>query len=152
MPRTRPWCAVSAGLSEDAGLTVAVDRAAQPGQTYFYRLVGTTNGGTQAVFGPVKGTAGAPRELALSSAWPNPTRGAPTTMRFTVPRDAKLRLSVADLQGREVAVLAEGEYAAGRYQVDWDGRTDRGAVAPGLYFIRLSTSVKTIVTRLAIAR
>ena len=148
---TGPWNDVSAQLSDDAGLTVAIDRSAAAGQSYFYRLVATTGSGTQAVFGPVRGTAGSPKAFALSAAWPNPSRG-PLQLRFTVPRPARVRLSVVDLMGREVAVLVNGEQAAGRYQVDWDGRTAQGTVATGLYFLRFSTPGMQIVSRVTIAR
>ena len=146
-----PWNAVDAQVSDNAGVTVAVDHSALAGQSYYYRLVGTTSNGTQAVFGPVRGTAGAPKSFGLSAAWPNPSRG-PLTLQFTVPRLSHIKLSVVDLQGREVAVLARGEQSAGRYQVNWDGRTDKGAVQPGLYFVRFSTPEKQIVNRVTIAR
>jgi len=47
------------------------------------------------------------------------------TAAITVPRAANVRLSVVDLQGREVAVLAEGVYSPGRHEIRWDGGTTR---------------------------
>ena len=145
-----PWTAVATEVSENSGVTVAVDRTAQAGQSYFYRLVGTTAGGTQAVFGPVQGTAGAPRAFALSAAWPNPTRG-PLNLQFALPRAAKVRLSVLDLQGREVAALEDGFRNPGRYQVRWDGEIARGRMPSGLYFVRFVTPERTFVSRVTIA-
>ena len=43
-----------------------------------------------------------------------------------------VRLSVLDVQGREVAVLIRGEQQAGRYQAVWDGRTTRGEAPEGV--------------------
>ena len=37
-----PWLAVNVDVRDDAGMTVAEDKATEAGQTYFYRLVGTT--------------------------------------------------------------------------------------------------------------
>ena len=145
-----PWASVTAAMHEEGDATVAVDRSAEPGQTYFYRLVGTISG-AQAVFGPVKGTAGAPREFALSAVWPNPTRG-PLSLRFAVARQSNVRLSVLDLQGREVAVLTEGAYHAGRYQADWDGHTARGLAPAGLYFVRFLTPDQNFTHRVVLAR
>jgi hypothetical protein len=144
-----PWTTVPAELREDQGVTVAVDRTTEAGATYFYRLIGTTQVGTQAVFGPVKGRAGAPREFALSSAWPNPSHG-PVSLQFAMPRATHVKLSVVDLMGREMAVLVDGTHKAGRFQVDWDGRSDHGAVPAGLYFIRFVTPEKKLTTRVAI--
>ena len=146
-----PWVAVSAEMNEVGDATVAVDRSAEAGQTYFYRLRGTTASGNVATFGPVKGTAGAPKEFALSAIWPNPSRG-PVAMTFSVPRSAHVSLSVVDLQGREMSSLAEGQFKAGRYQINWDGRSDRGPVPAGLYFVRFITPDKKLVSRIAITR
>ena len=147
-----PYLALAADIHEEGELTVAVDRTVEPARTYWYRLVATTNAGSRAVFGPVSGSAAAPREFALRAVWPNPTRAGFTT-HFAVATSAMIRLSVADLQGREVVALAKGQYAPGLYQVAWDGRTDRGGlVTPGMYFVRLQARGKTLVTRFAITR
>jgi hypothetical protein len=134
---TGPWTAVAADFTQDGDQTVAVDRTAAAGQSYWYRLMGTTAQGQQASFGTVQGTAGAPHEFALRAGWPNPTRGSLTT-EFSVARRANIELAVHDLLGRKVATLANGVYAPGRYQVKWDGRTDHGAVPAGMYFLRMT--------------
>ena len=148
---TGPWTALHAELRDDAGVTTADDQSAEAGQVYYYRLVGTTNAGMSSVFGPVKGTAGAPKEFSLSAAWPNPSKGA-VSMNFTVAKTAHVRLSVLDLQGREVSVLSDGQFTPGRYQVKWDGRTDNGQVPAGVYFVRYITPEKKFVSRVTIAR
>jgi len=56
------------------------------------------------------------------------------------------------VQGREVAVLAKGDYEAGRYRVAWDGRGERGPVQPGVYFVELSGPGQHLVSRFAILR
>jgi hypothetical protein len=135
---TGPWQAVAADVTQDGDQTVAVDRTAAAGQSYWYRLMGTTAQGQQASLGSVHGTAGAPHEFALRAAWPNPTRGSLTT-EFSVARTSHINLAVHDLQGRVMQTLAKGVYAPGRYQVKWDGRTDHGAVPAGMYFLRMTT-------------
>ena len=77
-------------------------------------------------------------------------RGALLT--FSVPRSAHVSLSVVDLQGREVTSLADGQFKAGRYQVNWDGRSDRGPVPAGLYFVRFISPDKQLVSRITITR
>lgn len=86
----------------------------------------------------------------LPPVWPNPSRGA-GRVGFAVPRTASVRLSVLDVQGREVAVLAEGVYDPGRYQVVWDG-SGRGGVSPGLYFVRLSVPGQALVRRIVVTK
>lgn len=147
-----PWASVPAALREESGVSVAVDRTAQTGRTYFYRLVVTLTGGERATYGPLSVTAGtAPTELALSRPAPNPSAG-PTRVDFTIPRECRVRLGILDLMGREVAVIAEGAYRPGRYQASWDGLGPRGQVPVGLYFMRLQAGGKTLVQRITVAR
>jgi hypothetical protein len=149
---TGPWVAVNAQISTDGDQTVAVDNTAAAAHSYWYRLVGTTAQGQQASLGTVQGTAGAPHEFALRSAWPNPMHGVTgMTTEFSIARAANITLAVHDLQGRVVTTLAKGMYQAGRYQVKWDGRTDQGRVAAGVYFLRLTTPEKAFTTRLVVA-
>ena len=145
------WTTLDAQLRLASGTAVASDRSAESGRTYFYRLVGTTAAGTQAIFGPIPGSSGAPKEFALSAAWPNPSKGE-VSLSFKVAKATHVKLGVVDLQGREVAVLANGEYVPGTYQARWSGRTAQGQAAAGVYFIRFITAQKQFVSRVAITR
>ena len=59
---------------------------------------------------------------------PNPFR-AKTTIHFVLPEKSKVRISVHDVRGRRVAVLADGWYDAGRHSEIWLGcDTGPGAV------------------------
>jgi hypothetical protein len=55
------------------------------------------------------------------------------------------------VQGREVAVLAEGGFEAGRHQVRWEGAST-GRVGPGLYFVRLNVAGRSLVRRTVVTR
>jgi immune inhibitor A len=85
--------------------------------------------------------------LALEPARPSPMRGT-GRIGFVLPREARARLSVLDLQGREVAVLADGVFPAGRHTAMWDGSTERGLAPAGLYFVRLSAEGRVFSQRL----
>ena len=146
-----PWSEVQAERSEEGGTMVAVDRSVSAGRAYWYRLVGTTTTGQQAVFGPIAATAGSPKEFSMSSPWPNPSTG-PVQMDFAVAREANVRLEVIDLQGRSVETLADGNYTPGRYRVSWDGRTSNGTVPAGVYFVRYQTPGKSYVKKFSLSR
>jgi hypothetical protein len=92
-----------------------------------------------------------PAEPTLGRPAPNPASG-PVRMRFGIPVPAALRLSVVDLQGREVAVLADGTQPAGWSWATWDGRTRNGPAPGGVYFIRLQAAGRQVVQRLARVR
>ena len=64
---------------------------------------------------------------------PNPTQG-PLGVEFIVARNAQINVGVFDLQGREVARLADGHHGPGRYHVGWSAAGARS----GLYLVRYS--------------
>ena len=106
------------------------------------------------VFGEVRGGDGADNTRALREALaalaratageddgavvlrlvtaPNPTRGR-ATVAFGVAEAADVRVSVYDALGREVAVLAEGPFTAGRHDV----ALDAAALPSGVYVVRV---------------
>lgn len=83
---------------------------------------------------------------------PNPF-AARTTIRFTLPQRAHLRLCVADPAGRLVRTLADGPREAGPYVFEWDGRDDRGAETPaGIYLYVLHAGERHEMGKLARVR
>jgi hypothetical protein len=146
-----PWSAIAAPQTHQGDVTVAIDPTAVAGRNYWYRLVATTTAGSQAIFGPVSGIADAPKAFALSRAWPNPTAGD-LRAEFAVAKLSNIKLSLMDLQGREVKVLASGQYAPGRYTATWNGRQDHGEqLAAGIYFLRFHTPDKDFVSRIVVS-
>lgn len=85
---------------------------------------------------------GAQAAFALRPLAPNPVRGS-VRVNFVAPRAAHLTLSVHDVQGRTLAVLANGEFAAGSH----DLTLDSAALPPGLCFVRLNTPSGTLTQR-----
>lgn len=80
----------------------------------------------------------APLPARLAPAFPNPFNPS-TTLRFESDAARDLRLSVVDVSGRHVRLLAEGRFDAGSHGVIWDGHDDDGRALPtGLYFARLT--------------
>jgi len=80
---------------------------------------------------------------------PNPVFGD-GTVSFALPARAAVRITVLDLQGREVAHLADGDFPAGRHEVMW--RTHSTHQAAGLYFVRLSMPGRTLIRRAVLLR
>jgi hypothetical protein len=146
-----PWEAIDAERTLANDVTTALDRTVEAGRTYWYRLVATTSSGARLVFGPVSAVAGAPAEFALGPATPNPARGA-FRLGFAVARKAAVRLALLDVQGRTVDVLADGEFAPGRYSAAWDGHGRSGQLPAGLYFLQYRTPGKTFTTRVAVVK
>ena len=81
---------------------------------------------------PVSGN----KALSLE-AFPNPFVDK-MQLRIDLPASGKINLSVFNLQGQRVSVLANEVLDAGVHQLEWDGRSDSGRALPaGVYFARL---------------
>jgi hypothetical protein len=94
-----------------------------------------------------------PAVYDLQPAFPNPFNPS-TEIRFDLPEDAKVSLTVFDLLGRKVADLAFGEYKAGYHSATWDAT----GVASGVYLARFTamdgsgSSVYTKIARLVLMK
>ncbi len=64
---------------------------------------------------------------------PNPASGG-VRLRYTLAQPGRVRLTLHDGLGREVAQVLDAEEGAGRHEVAWDA----AALAPGRYFVRLT--------------
>jgi|GEM_PF-2368028 len=84
-------------------------------------------------FGAVGRQEESGRSLRVS---PSPARGSECSLALRLPKRCRGRLSVVDVQGREVVVVAEGEMGGGErsYRIDLRG------IPAGRYFARLSTA------------
>jgi hypothetical protein len=147
-------------ISKPVAVTVNGDLGAELDETFFLDLSNPANATIADAQGAGTitnddGTLGAPGEVitafALSRIAPNPCRGL-ARIEFTVPSPAQVRINLLDLQGREVAMIADGPYPPGRHQIAWNGQGTRGAVPAGAYFVRYRTPGKTFTKRLIVAR
>ncbi|MFH1842298.1 MAG: FlgD immunoglobulin-like domain containing protein [bacterium] len=63
-----------------------------------------------------------------------------TSVRYLLDRSRSATLTVYDLAGRRLAVLARGWQQGGEHWVQWDGSDRLGkSVASGTYLLRLET-------------
>ena len=61
-------------------------------------------------------------------------------LRFDLPREGRVKLSVYNRGGRKVKNLAGSVMRAGHHEVIWDGCSDNGRKAPaGIYYVQLQT-------------
>jgi hypothetical protein len=88
-----------------------------------------------------------PASLSLEQNFPNPFNPS-TSIRFTLPSDGSVRLTVHDILGKEVAVLDEREHQAGMSEVMWDA----SSVSSGIYFYRLRTEQGSITKRMLLVK
>ncbi|HED11677.1 MAG TPA: T9SS type A sorting domain-containing protein, partial [Caldithrix abyssi] len=78
------------------------------------------------------GTLKQPQTFQLLQNYPNPFNPV-TRIRYVLSRAATVELSVYDLMGRKVGLLAQGLKQAGTHEVIFNA----GALASGIYFYKL---------------
>lgn len=140
-----PWTTSSLPSRMEQGTTIAVDRTVEPGGTYFYRLRVERLDGSEIFYGPV---AARTEELVTASAItrisPNPASEHAQVV-FAMVRAGRVRFSITDVSGREVAVLADTEYPAGHHALTLN--RERVRLLPGVYFIRFEAPDRSTVRR-----
>jgi len=93
-----------------------------------------------------------PTEFALDQNFPNPFNPS-TQIRFTIPDEGQVKLSVFDLLGREIRVLLHSSLTAGSHTLTWNGRDASGVSAPsGVYFYRLTHGDRQVTRKLLLLR
>ncbi|MGD8394082.1 MAG: choice-of-anchor D domain-containing protein [Candidatus Eiseniibacteriota bacterium] len=124
---------------DEPGLPGAVDLA-----SLTYALSVSVSGGTATV----ALETGAPARGGLLAVAPNPFR--PTTwLEVGMREPGRIDLRIHDVQGRAVRVLRTGTLAPGVHRLAWDGRDAGGReVAPGIYFVRLTSPAGVETTKL----
>ncbi len=76
---------------------------------------------------------GTPERSTLLTSYPNPFNPS-TTIVYSLARRGNVRLTVYDVTGREVTVLADGAQEAGQHEVVWNA----GDAASGMYLVRMT--------------
>ena len=139
-------------ITPDAGYVVDVltvdGSPVAPSTSYSFTNV-TTSHSISVTFksGNVAVNQSRPTEVSLNSLSSNPARGR-VQLQYGLPKAAAVKLTIVDVQGREVAELANGSVAEGWHTASWDG----SRAAAGVYFARLRVNDRNITTRISLTR
>ena len=74
-----------------------------------------------------------PENFALAQNYPNPFNPA-TTIKFDIAKTSLVNLTIFNIAGREIEVLANRTMNPGSYSLNWDA----GRFSSGIYFYRLT--------------
>ncbi|MEM8485008.1 MAG: choice-of-anchor D domain-containing protein [Bacteroidota bacterium] len=108
--------------------------------------------GTSAFAAQHSEASEAAQAFALHSGYPNPFQTR-VSFPYTLSEAGPIELSVFDLLGRRVALLAAGQHAAGAHIASWDGSQSTGKpAASGVYIVHLKAGAATTARRIVLSR
>jgi hypothetical protein len=76
-----------------------------------------------------------PDAYQLSQNYPNPFNPN-TTINFMIPKAGNVKVTIYDALGKEIEVLVNKDYAAGKHSISWNA----ARYSSGVYFYRMETS------------
>ena len=108
-----------------------IDKPVETG-TYFYRLKQIDFGGQYEYSDEIEVEVNGPLTFGLQQNYPNPFNPS-TLIKYSIPENGFVKLSVYNLVGEEVSVLVNEEVGAGFYEVEFNANN----FPSGTYFYRL---------------
>ena len=121
-----------------------------PAQGTFRNDIGFTGGPWamvqefEGIANPTSGQA-TPQQIQLSQNYPNPFNPT-TTIEFTLPYPQDVQLTVYNILGQQVQLLADRPYSAGVHQVRFDG----SGLASGVYVYRLVAGDRAVARKMVL--
>lgn len=88
-----------------------------------------------------------PTEVALNQNYPNPFNPV-TTLSFYLPESQEVKLSVFNVVGQPVAVLAEGTMSAGDHTFEWDAT----GLPSGMYIYQLEVANRIMTRKMTLVK
>jgi hypothetical protein len=128
-----------------------IDNDVQPGESYRYVLVAVSPDGPELRSRPVEASL---RSVAfvLNQNYPNPFNPT-TTISFSLPKEARVNLSIFDVEGRLLRTLKNEILSGGLKEVEWDGKDWRGnPVGSGMYLYRLKAGKHVVAKKMLLLK
>lgn len=85
--------------------------------------------------------------ITLGQSYPNPTTSE-AAIDFHMPFTANVTMDLVNVYGQQVAVITDGEYAAGKHRVN----VNTSDLATGVYFYNLRTNGKVITKKMIVTK
>ena len=131
------------------------DNSVQEDESYDYRLSDVDYDGNVEYHSlQLMGVSSSniPEQFILYPNYPNPFNPV-TTMRYDLPDDAHVTLTIHDLMGRKLITLVDGPKTAGSRFTQWNARDEQGrAVSAGLYLYTIKVGQYSKTNKMALIK
>jgi hypothetical protein len=112
--------------------------------SFFNSIFKTTTGG---VIGITPVSSGIPKAFILHQNYPNPFNPV-TNIEFELPKSGVVKITLYDILGSEVDVMANEYLSAGSYKYDYDA----SKLSSGIYFYRLEAGEFNAVKKMILIK
>ena len=129
--------------------TSYIDLEYTEGETVYYRISALDHAGNRGAYSQTLTVSSSlntasikniPTEFKLHQNYPNPFNPS-TTIRYDLPYDGFVNISILDSKGRLVKTLLNKKQSPGYKSINWNSLDKNGdAVAAGLYFYSIKTN------------
>jgi hypothetical protein len=126
------------GTSSETNNYSFTDRVSGNGKAS-YRLKQTDYSGKVSYSKVVEVSYNGPSTYSLSQNYPNPFNPS-TTIKFALPFDSNVKLTVYNITGQVVRVLTNGVLSAGTHNVQFNFNESGANISSGIYFYTLEAS------------
>jgi len=93
-----------------------------------------------------------PAKFALHQNFPNPFNPT-TTLRYDLPRDSHVLITIYDIRGREVKTLVNENQGAGYRIMQWDATNDFGQpISAGMYIYAIQANDFRMVRKMILLK
>jgi len=87
-----------------------------------------------------------PNDFIVSQNYPNPFNPM-TNIDIKLKQISYLKISIIDMEGKEIKVIGDQKYSAGRSTLQWDGTNANGRLMPsGIYYYSLKSD-KSVISK-----
>jgi outer membrane protein assembly factor BamB len=126
------------GTTTDKSVYSFTDKNLEYGK-YSYRLKQIDFNGAFTYSDVIEVEVGMPVSFALEQNYPNPFNPS-TIIKYSVPIESKVKLSIFNTLGEQIALLINETIPAGYHEYEWNATTNSGSkVSSGIYFYRIET-------------
>lgn len=92
------------------------------------------------------------KDFTLLQNFPNPFNNS-TRIRFLLQEAGEVRLTIFNLQGKEIRRLINNFQPAGAHEISWDGRDQAGEFVPsGIYYCQLRAGSEVRSRKMSLIR
>ncbi|MBD3375438.1 PKD domain-containing protein [candidate division KSB1 bacterium] len=141
-----------AGNSSTEQRYAFIDKSADPGKLYYYKLLAYSFEGKISEHGPISAEIKNPDRYELGQNYPNPFN-MHTSIPFKLSDAGRVQLKIYNLQGQTVRALVNQTMSAGSYVMPWDGRDDLQRIVPGgVYLYKLTVNGMTMTRKLNLVK